>query len=358
MSVKTVAQKARVKPGTRIAALNPVAGIVESLGLPEDTVFVEPAQAQLVFLFVNTRSELVTLMPPAELVGIGDEVDGSDEPAVGLEGERRDRVRTFTDDDRWRAVEFDDPCALLGRRPFGDRHEETDHPVSALHGPERCADLATTVGDEDDVGGQDLDESLDITGSGSSEEAFRELPMRDRVRRVTGPAFGHVLASPVRELAHSGLLAADHLSDGGVLVVERLAEDEDGPLERAQRLEHEEEASCQRLRELGVLRWVSSRNDGLGQPRPREALPACSHPTESIDGQPRGDGGQEGARFLDRSHIQLEPAQPRVLDHVLGIAHATEHAIGDAHQVPPLLGERRGGGLVRHRGSVAWDRMS
>ena len=65
MTSKTVAQKARLKPGTAIAVLNPVPGVVESLGLPPDTVFVDPVQAQIVFLFVSTRAELEGHMPPA-----------------------------------------------------------------------------------------------------------------------------------------------------------------------------------------------------------------------------------------------------------------------------------------------------
>jgi len=65
MTEKTVAEKARIKPGTTIAVLNRVPGIVESLGLPEGVTFVEPADAQLVFLFASTRSELEAQMPPA-----------------------------------------------------------------------------------------------------------------------------------------------------------------------------------------------------------------------------------------------------------------------------------------------------
>jgi hypothetical protein len=65
MAEKTVAQKARVKPGTAIAVLNRVAGVVESLGLPEDVAFVTPARAQLVFLFVRTRAELEARLPKA-----------------------------------------------------------------------------------------------------------------------------------------------------------------------------------------------------------------------------------------------------------------------------------------------------
>lgn len=68
MSDKTVAQKARVKPGATIAVIGRVPGIVESLGLPKDVEFVKPAAAQLVFLFVRTRAELETKMPGAVAV--------------------------------------------------------------------------------------------------------------------------------------------------------------------------------------------------------------------------------------------------------------------------------------------------
>lgn len=62
---KSVAAKARVKSGTTVAVLNRVPGIVESLGLPEDVVFVGPTEAQLVLLFVNSRAELEAQMPSA-----------------------------------------------------------------------------------------------------------------------------------------------------------------------------------------------------------------------------------------------------------------------------------------------------
>jgi len=65
MTAKTVAQKARLKPGATIAVLNRVPGVVESLGLPEGVTFVDPTKAQLVFLFVTTRAELDAQMPPA-----------------------------------------------------------------------------------------------------------------------------------------------------------------------------------------------------------------------------------------------------------------------------------------------------
>jgi hypothetical protein len=65
MSTKTPAEKAHVRPGTKIALLNSVPGVVESLGLPPDVSFVEPPDADLVFVFVCERAELETLLEPA-----------------------------------------------------------------------------------------------------------------------------------------------------------------------------------------------------------------------------------------------------------------------------------------------------
>lgn len=70
MAEKSVAEKAHVKPGAKIAVVNRVPGIVESLGLPEGVTFVDVAEADLVFVFVSTRAELERLMPPvAESLG-------------------------------------------------------------------------------------------------------------------------------------------------------------------------------------------------------------------------------------------------------------------------------------------------
>jgi hypothetical protein len=61
---KTVAQKAHVKPGARVAVIRRVPGIVDALGLP-DVTFVRSGEADLVFLFARTRAELEAEMPRA-----------------------------------------------------------------------------------------------------------------------------------------------------------------------------------------------------------------------------------------------------------------------------------------------------
>lgn len=65
MSDKTPAEKARIKPRTKVAVLNEVPGVVAALGLPQDVEFVEASEAQIVFLFVSTDAELQALMPAA-----------------------------------------------------------------------------------------------------------------------------------------------------------------------------------------------------------------------------------------------------------------------------------------------------
>lgn len=62
MSTKSVAEKGRVRPGTTLAVVNPVDGVIKSLGLPpvERT---DVADAQLVVLFAHDRAELESNMP-------------------------------------------------------------------------------------------------------------------------------------------------------------------------------------------------------------------------------------------------------------------------------------------------------
>lgn len=108
MAERTVAEKARIKPGTTIAVLNPVRGLVGTLGLPADVRFVPSKKAQLVFLFVSTRAELEARMP-AVVAGLAPNAalwvffrKGS--TTVGLDMDR---------DSVWAAA------AELGMRPIG-----------------------------------------------------------------------------------------------------------------------------------------------------------------------------------------------------------------------------------------------
>ena len=62
MAQRTVAEKARVKPGSAVAVIDPVPGVVESLGLPTDVRFVTPESADIVMAFPTNRAYLERLM--------------------------------------------------------------------------------------------------------------------------------------------------------------------------------------------------------------------------------------------------------------------------------------------------------
>ena len=62
---KSVAEKARVKDGTTFAVLNPTDGVLDQLGLPETTRFVEPAEADILCVFVRDKAGLVAALPGA-----------------------------------------------------------------------------------------------------------------------------------------------------------------------------------------------------------------------------------------------------------------------------------------------------
>ncbi|MDT8434159.1 MAG: hypothetical protein RQ731_05330 [Anaerosomatales bacterium] len=64
MSGRTFSEKARIKPGTRIALINSIPDVIESLHMP-DVTFIEPADAESVFLFVRQRAELEDSLPAA-----------------------------------------------------------------------------------------------------------------------------------------------------------------------------------------------------------------------------------------------------------------------------------------------------
>jgi hypothetical protein len=65
MTERSVAEKARVRPGTTIAVIDGRPEIVDSLGLPEGVRFVAASQAQLVFLFVAGKADLEEKLPAA-----------------------------------------------------------------------------------------------------------------------------------------------------------------------------------------------------------------------------------------------------------------------------------------------------
>ena len=149
----------------------------------------------------------------------------------------------------------------------GDRLEEAQHLVAAEDGAQRGLAHSPTVGDEQDVGREHVDQRLEVTGVGGDPEPLehrRVLGAVDPLPRAPG---GHVLAGPVGDLAHGRGGAVDALGDLVVGHVEHLAQHEHRALDRREGLQHEEHRGRDAVGELDVVRDVRDGEQRLGQPR-------------------------------------------------------------------------------------------
>lgn len=136
-------------------------------------------------------------------------------------------------------------------------------------------------------------------------------------------------------------------------VTERLPEDEHGALHRGQRLQDDEYREGDGVGEDGALHGVGDGvpevgDVGLGQPRAYVGLATRLDLAESVDREAGGDAYQVGARFADLGMVGGGPAQPGLLDHVLGVGHPPEHAVGDPHEDGAVLFEDIGRGVGGH----------
>lgn len=97
-----------------------------------------------------------------------------------------------------------------------------------------------------------------------------------------------VLARAGQDLPAVGLALLDDRGDLLVGIVEDLAQQEDRPLDRRQRLEQHHERDRQRIGELGRLRGVAlaGGDQRLGKPRAEIALAPSARGAQLVDRQP------------------------------------------------------------------------
>ena len=184
---------------------------------------------------------------------------------------------------------------------------------------------------------------------GTSEQNARELlPLLARGLEP-GAALLDVAAGPRGELAGVLLARADDLRDPVVGLVEHLAQQERGALLGRQALEQDEEGERQRVGHLGLAGGivVGARHERLRQPLADVGLAPDPRRAEVVEREPRDHRRQVGARRLDPLAALARPvqAQEPLLHHVLRLAHAAEHPVGDgerrrAELVELLLGHR------------------
>ena len=149
-----------------------------------------------------------------------------------------------------------------------------------------------------------------------------------------------MVARAARELAAGRRLAADRLGDLLEVDAEHVVQQEGGALERRQAFErqHQRQGDVVDL----VLRGL---DDRLRQPGADIGLAPVPRRFQLVEAEPGHDAAQKGLRLAHRLAVGVEPAQERLLHHVLGVRDRSEHPVGDADQPRPQRIEGRGGVL-------------
>ena len=150
------------------------------------------------------------------------------------------------------------------------------------------------------------------------------------------------------ELAASRGLAPDRLGDLLEADAEHVVQQKGGALERRQALERDH----QRQRDVVDL-VLFGFDHGLRQPGSDIGLAPAPRRLQLVEAEPGDDAAQIGFRLLDRIAVGVEPAQERILHHVLRVRDRSQHAIGDANQSRTQGIEAGGGVPAGHRRHAA-----
>ena len=156
------------------------------------------------------------------------------------------------------------------------------------------------------------------------------------------------------QLAGVGLRRPDQLGHLPRAVAERLAQHVGRALGRRQALQQREQGEGDALPLDGVVERPERTVRGehrLGQPRPDVDLPPGAGRVQRGQAEVGDHADQERLRRPDGRPVDGLPAQPGVLQDVLGVGGRPEHPVGDPEQPRAQgleLGEP-GGGIVGHR---------
>ena len=185
--------------------------------------------------------------------------------------------------------------------------------------PQRGPLDAAAVADEDDVGREDVEQTLQVPGLQRVSERLQGRPGLVGGHHLPRAAGIDVLAGAVRDLPDGGRGLVDGGRDLVVADVEGLAQHEHGPLGRRQRLEHEHHRHRHGLGQLDVLGHVRRGEQRLGQPGTDVGLlatPQGAQPVERLSGR---DPDQVGALVTHLPQVDLHPPQPGLLQDVFRV---------------------------------------
>ncbi len=177
--------------------------------------------------------------------------------------------------------------------------------------------LPAAVPVERHVRRQNLDERVRVAVlPGVEESAGHLVPLLARHVEPL-PSLLHVRVGAHEDLPAVGRRLADDARHLVVRVVEDLAEEEDGPLDRRELLEQVQERQRERICRLGVHGGLVV-DDRLRQPLPRVHLPTRACGAQLVDREPRRHRCEVRLGRV-RVDLGLLIAEERLLDHVLGV---------------------------------------
>ena len=184
-------------------------------------------------------------------------------------------------------------CSRDGCRSGRDRARTGDHHPA-------------TVGAEDDVRVEHLDERLEVAVAGRGEERVHDLalPLQIRIRHRSRAADAPPRAAC--ELTGRGRAPLDDRRDLLERHPEHVVQDEGEPLRRRQRVEHDEQREADRVGEqrlvLGAVR--RQRDDRLRQLRADEVLATRAAGAQQVEADAGDDRRQPAAHVLDLARLR------------------------------------------------------
>lgn len=269
---------------------------------------------------------------------------GEDRSGGAARGPHRADVAVDEDRDRGAGVAVEDLGHLLGADDFA--------------GGEAGGDRGR-VGDDFDAGVEDFEEVVEAALAGRGEEGFHDCALERHVGNGCAPATLLLNDAPpgaAGELAGGLRGAVEDRGDAVEGHAEEVVEDEGDPLGRVQGVEDhlEGEADGVGHDRLGLrVGGGGLAGEGRGVVVAVElVLAAGAARAQEVEADAGGDRGEPAAEVLDLGGVGAREAHPGLLDGVVGLARAAEHAERDRAQVAAVLLETLHQDIVAHGSSV------
>ena len=178
----------------------------------------------------------------------------------------------------------------------------------------RAGQHGGVVGCDHDVRGEQREQPVELATPGGGHEGVHDLPVGQRRVHRRRPQLG---TRPRRELASRGGGGVEDLGDRGELDREAVVQHEGHPLLGRQAVEHERERSPHLAGEHHLVGGVESTDRVLGEGAGVVDEHRAAY-AQTVEAQPAGHRGEPGGEVVDLC-VGAVPAQPRLLDDVLGL---------------------------------------